>query len=223
MSMKVLLLIGSPKDNGSTSTALGEYLLECLAPGGIIAEQVNVRNLYRSEIGRRNVLDKIATADLIILSTPLYIDSPPAIIIRLLEDWAERYTEKPPTKKQHLLAISNCGFPESFHNDSAMIVYRTFADEIGLIWSGGLAMGGGGAINGRPLARSYMARHAREALKIAGTALLNRDPVPQEAIELMAKPAISPRLYVLAGHFNWYRQAYRNKTISQLKARPYSK
>lgn len=44
-------------------------------------------------------------------------------------------------------ALVNCGFPEPEHTRTAFSIGRHFAAAAGYTWSGGLPLGGGGAIN----------------------------------------------------------------------------
>lgn len=46
-----------------------------------------------------------------------------------------------------MVGIVNSGFPEAFHNDTALAILRRFAAETGFQWAGGLALGGGGTID----------------------------------------------------------------------------
>jgi len=83
-------------------------------------------------------------------------------------------------------------------------------------------MGGGGAINGQPLAKlSGRARNPRAALDLAAATLAKREAVPEEAVALMAKPIVPAWTYLLFGRIGWYLQAKRNGVLRQLDARPY--
>ena len=89
------------------------------------------------------------------------------------------------------LAIANCGFPEAQHNETALAICEQFAAAAGFRWAGGLALGEGGAINGQPLAKAGgMVHNVVAALDLAAAALAEGEPVPAEAIALMARPFI---------------------------------
>jgi len=218
---RVLLLVGSPKAR-STSESLGAYLLGRLAEIGCQTQSLRIGPGLKTPEGQQELLTTIDGADLLVLSCPLYVDGPPAPAMRLMEMLADsrRGTDRP--KTQRLLAISNCGFPEVSHNETAVGIYRRFAAEVGFAWAGGLAMGMGGAIDGQPLDQAgSMAWKPRKALDLAAPALAAGEPVPDEAVEMMAKPLMPRWLYTWLGNLNWKRKSKRHGVRRQLGARPY--
>ena len=119
-----------------------------------------------------------------------------------------------------MLAILNSGFPEAHQNVTALAICRQFAIETWFEWTGGLALGGGAAINGRSLRDAGdMARQARESLELTAAALAAGERVPQQAVDLMAKPLMPAGLYTHTATLGWRRQAHR--LGSDLEARPF--
>ncbi len=112
---KALLLVGSPKPGASTSASLGGYLLEELEKRGVATETLHVSKAVRNEETVEELRAAAASADLIVLSFPLYIDSLPAPAIRALEVLAE-----PPVGPAAFVAVCQSGFPEVEHNEVAM-------------------------------------------------------------------------------------------------------
>ena len=89
------------------------------------------------------------------------------------------------------VAVVNCGFPELEHTRTALDICRAFARQAGLAWTGGLGLGGGEAIGGRPLEElGGMTRHVRRGLDLAAAALLAGRPIPEEALALLSRPMI---------------------------------
>lgn len=218
-----LLLVGSPKGSKSTSQALGTHLLERLQGEEIEVETSRINPLPISEGGRQELLRKLDDADIIVLAFPLYVDALPSPVVKTLELIAEHRKEKGMPKDQLLLAISNCGFPEPRHNDTALAICRRFAEEVGFLWAGGLGLGAGGSIGGQPLGKlGGMARNIRKSLELTAVALGQGKPVPQEAVNLMARPLVPAWIYVLLGHMEWRSQARKNGVGKQIDARPYS-
>ena len=82
---KALLLVGSPKPGASSSESLGAYLLEELEKRGVETQTMHVTKAVRSEEATEELLAAVDSADLVVLSFPLYIDSLPAPAIRALE------------------------------------------------------------------------------------------------------------------------------------------
>jgi hypothetical protein len=122
------------------------------------------------------------------------------------------------------LAIANCGFPEARHNEPALAICRRFAQELGIEWAGGLALGGGQAINGRSLKDlGGMVRNVIRALDLTAEALATGQSVPVEAVELMAEPLTPAWMYVRLGGLGWRFQAMKHGAHKHIHARPYER
>ncbi|MDH7474888.1 MAG: NAD(P)H-dependent oxidoreductase [Anaerolineae bacterium] len=218
--MKALLLVGSPRLGRSASETLGGYLLEQLAVRGAETEKQYIYPALKSGEKLDALISAVARANLVILAAPLYVDSLPAAVIKFLETLAQRLGAYERPDGQQFLAISNCGFPEAHHNNLALEIYRRFAYEVGFAWAGGMAMGAGEAIKGRPLAESGgMARNVIAAFDLAAAALIEGKPVPQEAQDLIARPLMPAWLYRFMGNLGWYLQARQYGTLWKLRTR----
>ena len=222
---KVILLVGSPKAKNSTSESLGSYLLDQIVESGvgdkIETETIRIHSYLRSEEKIQDILSKVYEAELLLLAFPLYIDSLPWPVIRLLELISEH---RPTTgqKMPKIAVICNCGFPESSQNVLAVQICQLFASGVGMDWLGGLALGGGGAIGGKSLTElGGLVRNVRTSLDIAALALAAGEVIPGEALELMAKALIPKWLYILIGNHNWKRTARKNGVKGELYNRPY--
>jgi hypothetical protein len=222
--MKALLLVGSPRKGKSASETLGAYLLDQLEAQGADTQKLYVYRALRSETRLDSLVTAAAEADLLIFSAPLYVDSLPAAVTELLEILHRRLDDHERPAEQRLVAISNCGFPEANQNDIALRIYRCFARQAGFTWAGGLALGGGEPIKGKPLAESGgMVRNVIAALDVAAEALGQGRPVPQEAVDLMDKPLMPARIYRTMGNLGWNLQALREGTWLQLRARAWER
>lgn len=218
---KVLLLVGSPKAR-STSASLGDHFLGLMQQRGLSADTLHITSILLTADGTRALLSAADGADIIVLAFPLYVDSLPSPLVRALELLAEhrKGMEKPPL--QRLLAISNCGFPEARHNDTALAQCRIFCRDAGIEWIGGLGLGGGGMIGGLPLAkRGRAVRSVIASLELAAKALTTDTPMPEEAVSLMARPLVPVWLYLFIGHSGWRRQARKFGALKKINDRPY--
>jgi hypothetical protein len=219
---KLLLLIASSKLQGSTSESLGTFLRDRLQELGLESETLFLQKAFTSEAHTTRMLESVRQSDLLILAFPLYVDSLPAVLIRTLEDIAGDPDLKAASHNPRLVCIANCGFPESHQNDTALAICRQFALETGLEWAGGLQLGAGEAISGRPLpAVKGLARNVIKALRLSAEALAAGRPVPEKARALMAKPLIPVWLYCLIGERRWRQDAKKHGVLHSLDARPY--
>jgi len=218
---RVLLLVGSPKAPGkSVSEALGAYVIGKMEGQGWSSESIFIRATLQSDKGRAALLEAVKTAELIILSFPLYVDSLPAPVIRAMELISALHSDK----STRLAAIANCGFPEAQHNKTALAICQRFAHASGLEWAGGLALGMGGALSGHRLEeQGGMVGKIIKSLDLAVDALVNSESVPDESIRLMAKPLLPGWMYTTIGNFGWRREAKRYGVRKKLRDRPYQR
>lgn len=217
---KVLLLVGSGRPR-STSESLGSYLIGQLQGRGFRSETLWLYRVLKSAENTCQLLAAVAACDLLVLSTPLFVDSLPAPVIQALETMAQHRLENPPRKLQRMVAIVNSGFPEAHQNQTALAICRQFALETGFEWAGGLPLGGGAAIDGRPLPQAGMARHARQALELTAVALANGEATPKQAVDLISKPMFPVWLYMLFGTLGWRRKARKYGAIDHVDAHPF--
>jgi hypothetical protein len=236
---RALLLVGSPKKEHSTSAVLGAYITARLADEGYHRTTIGLAKALASAASTAELLAAVDIADAIVLATPLYFDSLPAAVTRALELIAchrltrsllqeltprESVTEVAPTLPAlpTFLAVVNLGFPESHQGDTAVDICRHFAAQANLAWAGGLSLGGGGTLEGRPLEeRARATRNVRAALDLAAAALAAGQPVPETAVSLMQRPLVRPAVYRRATNRDFNRLARKNKSID-LDARPYA-
>jgi hypothetical protein len=218
---RALFLIGSPKVR-STSSSIGDDLAARLGDKGWHTEVMRVLPAIRHEERWQELTDALDRANLVVLASPLYVDSLPAPVTKALELIAARGPGERGRNGRGFLAIMNNGFPEAAHNHTALAIAHEFALETGYQWLGGLALGMGGAIDGKPLARlSRMARNVRKALDLTAAALDHGLPVPGEAVDLFGRPMMPRWLYIAAGNWGWKRLAKRNGVRDRIMARPY--
>jgi NAD(P)H-dependent FMN reductase len=187
-----LLLVGSPKGLKSSSHAIGSYLLKRLETAGLTTKTLVIGAALHTEADAAGMHEDIAAADIIIVSFPLYVDQLPAPLVKALELIAERD------------------------------IMRRFAKEVGFEWAGALAMGMGGAVGGRSLAKAGgMVRNIVRALDVTAAALINGENVPGEAAGLMAKPVVPKWMYLLMANWGMKREIKKRGVGRQTYARPY--
>lgn len=225
---KAFLLIGSPKGRKSTSYALGGYLLRRLEAGGMGTGEMSAAEALRSTENQHRMHKAVDAAEIIIVSFPLYVDQLPAPLVQALELVADRRKGFLPASPvagpavQKIVAVVQCGFPETHQNRPAIGVMRQFAKEAGFEWAGGLAMGMGGALAGRPLEKAGgMARRIVKALDMAAAALLDGRDIPPEATAMMGRRLMPAWIYTFFGNRGMKRAAKKRGALKQVYDRPY--
>ncbi len=216
----LLALVGSPRAK-STSEMLARYLCAGLAARGW---QTNVQQISPAirQAGRWSALEQqFLRADVIALVFPLYVDSLPAATTLALERLAAVHRAGAPRQTQRLLAVVNCGFFEAQQNDVALAICQQFAVETGLSWSGGLAIGGGGALNGRSLQTDKMVMPLATALNMAVDAVHAGAEIPAEALALARRKLMPSWLYFTMANLGMRLGALRQHNLRRINAQPY--
>jgi len=219
--MQALILTGSPKGRNSTSHLLASKLAEGLRKHGAVVSDELVHTAMRSEEGTRRLLDAVDAADLVVLAFPLYVDSLPAPLTRLLELFADRRARTGPAKAPRVAAIVQCGFPESHQCDTAVGICRLFSARVGWAWAGALAMGMGGSLGGGFGKVPGGGKHLIDALEAASEALAKGNDIPGSAATLFAKPLMPLWMYTMVGNLGWRMQMRKNRAQHPLGYRPY--
>lgn len=216
------ILIGSARPKGqSTSESLARGLAAGLEEAGIKVSLVPAINFARDGYRMEKAMTTLLAGELLVVAAPLYVDGLPSLATCALERLEAELRGQPHVVKS-VAGILNCGFPEALHNRSALRILRLFAHESGLAWAGGLAMGGGEILHGKPLsaARLLMRSQIRALAMAAGDLAAGRGISP-EASRCMARPLVPARLFRWVAPFKWILQA-RPHGISwkQLHDRP---
>jgi hypothetical protein len=219
--IRATLLVGSPRGSRSTSNSLGTYLVEKLNQNGVATEKVYICQCLGSDEKRAALLQLVDKSDLIILAFPLYVDSLHSQVVETLELIAEHQKGKREPDKKCFVAIANSGFPEAKHNNTALAVCRIFAKQIGFTWSGGLAMGGGEMIAGRPFAEiGGRVRNQMKALEMAADALAKGEAIPEKAVVLMSRLGIPRWMYLWMGNKGWRHEARKHIETNKMYDQP---
>ena len=219
---KVLLLVGSPRGMASVSHSLGNHLLSCLEERGMDGKKLPLYPALADEKKMMELLAAVDACSLLILAFPLYVDQLPAPVIDLLRRIVERRQGRQAAPTQALAAIVNCGFPETAHCRPAREIVRIFAKQADFRFLGCLALGMGGAVGNRELAKAGgIVRHQVKALTQAAAYLAEGKEIPAAVIELMGKAMMPRWFYNFVADWGWKRAAKKYGSSRNLRDRPY--
>lgn len=184
---KALLLVGSPKGKNSVSNNIAAYIQDKFQQNDVETQKTFIVKHMNKE-SLEKLVNEIDNFDLLILIAPLYVDSLPSIVIKLMEEVCE-YKKINNTKKQNFMAIINSGFPEPSHNDLAIDMCKNFASKSNMGWTGGITVGMGPALGDKPLEKTGgVSKNLRNGLDTAVNALSENMPVPKEVLTTASKP-----------------------------------
>jgi hypothetical protein len=220
---KALFLVGSPRGMASVSHSLGTHLLFLLEERGMAIKKLPVYPALVDEKKMAELLSAVDACSLLVLAFPLYVDHLPAPVIDLLRRISERRQgwQSPPS--QAMAAIINCGFPETAHCNLAQEITRIFAKQAGFRFLGCLALGMGGAVGNRELAKAGgIVRHQVKALAQAAEYLSEGKEIPAAVIELMGRAMMPRWFYNLVADWGWKRSARKYGSSGCLNDRPFA-
>ncbi len=216
---RALLLVGSPRGRASVSGAIAGHLESLLRGRGLTVATEHLQEHLRKDPELRKLAQRLDQADVVALATPLYVDSLPARVTEAFEILA-RARSQVPGPRARLLAVVNCGFPEAVHTDTALAICRAFAEQAKLDWIGGIGIGGGAMLAGKPLAElGGRARFVTRALDLTADAIAQGLVVPDEAQRLVRKPPIPRWLYRFAADWGFRQEARRHGIARRLGER----
>ena len=221
----VLLLNGSPKGEESSSRHIGKYLVDRLEGKGLKSQEAFIKNLICDPEGSEKLFRQVDDADIIVFTTPLYVDSLPSFTIKAMEFLCDHRKADPQAKSSLLVAVMNCGFPEKEQMEVATRIIQNFADEAKLRWGGAVTVGMGESLKNQLLNETNgMTRNLALGLSLAANALAMDQPMPVEASELASKPFMPPSITksMIVEHI---KQVWNNKTNGKIDmyAKPYER
>jgi NAD(P)H-dependent FMN reductase len=218
---RALMLVGSPRGSTSVSAAISFHLEGLLREHGLDVSTEWIHRSLRADPELGSLAAALRGSDVVVLATPLYVDSLPAPVTEALELLARRTSAS--SRRPRLLAIVNCGFPEAVHTDTALAICRLWANEAGLDWIGGLGIGAGGMFAGKPLAElGGRARAVTRSLALSANAIARGGIVPEEALRLARTLTIPTWLYRFFGDWGFRQEAKKHGTRGRLGERPYA-
>jgi len=242
MADQATFLMCSPRGDESASYSLGSYVTSLLEEKGFNINEYHIYKTLRNQTKIDEMIKSVNDSDIIVLSSPLYIDSAPTNTIKIMDIITQAVQEeKIGKKKRLLLAISCAGYLEYYHNNTALQIYEQFAKTNDFTWAGGLPIGAAGTyalhsvtslleqlaplpeddprqeIYGKPT------RILDSVIKSAVETLSQGKIVPKEELQKLEFVAMPLESYVEGGNKNWIGWAERIGTVEKLRDKPYEK
>ena len=240
MSKQVTFLMCSPRGENSASHSLGSYMVSLLEAKEISSAYFRIYKTLNYEEKIAEMITAIDQSDIIIISSPLYIDSAPSKTIELMSCINEASKlGKFSQKKRLLFAISCGGFPEYYHNNIALRIYQQFALESEFEWAGGLPIGGAMTYAQHPMStmiqhvRSLPENDPRQYSYGKATMLLNSvmtasvdylsksEVVPPLELQKLEKVMVPLQAFIQGGNGYWHELASKNGVLDKIRDKPY--
>ena len=168
--MKTVLINCSPKKRFCAS-AYFLFLQRLLVRG----EKVNEK--LRTPADHTRILEQLRDAQAVVFGLPLYVDGVPSHVLRFMEEMEVFCREN--GLKLNVYCVANNGFIEGKQNEPLMQVFEHFCTRAGLVWGGGVGIGGGVMLNVTRIL--FIVQIALLALNTVLSAVNTGDFFPREA------------------------------------------
>lgn len=136
--MKTVFINASPKKRFCAS-AYFLFLQRLFVPG----KKVTLK--LRTLADHDQILNELRDADTVVFGLPLYVDGIPSHVLRFLEKMESFCREN--GLHLRVCCIANNGFIEGKQNEPLMQLFENFCARAGLVWGGGVGIGGGVMLN----------------------------------------------------------------------------
>ena len=150
---------------------------------------------------------KLESAQVLVLGTPLYVDSLPAQAVTFLEEMYRGWRGKP--GQLQVYVVSNLGFYESRQIALQLEIVRHWCERMGVSYGGALAIGAGemlGGLGNIPLDQGPN-RELGKGIRALAQAIAGR----RQAGDIYVEPSGFPRvLYKAAADRSWEKRAKKN-------------
>ena len=219
--LKTVIINGSPKGKNSASNMFIDKIKEFLDKEPRIYQ---ANKLLEGENDFKE-LSTILNADVLLFVFPLYVDSLPAPLIKVL-NMIEKEASKMNGKFPTVYAISNCGFYEAEQNRLALDIVKNFSYALGMSWMYGIGIGNGGYVASRSknISKKGSASNVYYALCELGEAMKSHDKTIKSnhvKQNVFVTPKMSRFVYKLSGNLGWYLMAMKHSSLTSLKAKPH--
>ena len=141
--MKIALINGSPKTNRSASGTLladlQKYITGINTAPESLKPEIAEYSCNIPAISDKIIVELQNTA-VLVFACPLYVDGIPAHLLSCLMQLESANWKN---HSIHVHGIVNCGFYEGIQAEPALCVLQNWCAKTGLIWGGGIGVGGG--------------------------------------------------------------------------------
>ena len=104
-----------------------------------------VKETLRTPADHARILEQLRDARAVVFGLPLYVDGVPSHVLRFMEEMEVFCREN--GLKLNVYCVANNGFIEGKQNEPLMQVFENFCTRAGLVWGGGVGIGGGVMLN----------------------------------------------------------------------------
>ncbi|MCL2319246.1 MAG: NAD(P)H-dependent oxidoreductase [Treponema sp.] len=215
---KIAVINGSPKAKDSVSTLLVDQVKNILETELTVYQATKLKS--QDDISAE--LAQIIQSDVLLFVFPLYVDSLPAPLIKILGS-LEHAAKTRGGLLPKVYAVCNCGFYEAEHTRIALEIIGNFCIRTGFRWGYGLGIGMGGILLsvGKNMSRGPAANVYSALAELCKSIQDNIADNSSGAHNVFITPNFPRFLYSLGGNVSWRQMAKKYDAQKSLGARPH--
>ena len=215
---KIAVINGSPKAKDSVSALLVDQVTNILETEPTVYQATKL--LRQDDVSAE--LSRIIHSDVLLLVFPVYVDSLPAPLLKILVslEQAAKTGEGPLPK---VYAVCNCGFYEAEHTRIALEMIGNFCARTGFRRGYGLGIGMGGIMlsAGKNTSKGPAANIFAALKELCTSIQENNTDNGSKGHDVFITPKFPRFLYSLGGNLSWRLTARKYGAQKKLGARPH--
>lgn len=188
------LINGSPKINLSNSN----NFLNKLRPH---LNEYNIFHLIKSK--KEEILKSIKKSEVIVFSFPLYVDSPPSMLLEFLDYIIDN---KINLTNKLVYIIINCGFREGIQNKTAIDIMKNWCNKTNAKYASSILIGAGEIVGKEKY--KFISNNATNKLKIFNNYIKNKEIQPDI---ITTVDILDNRLYCLLANISWTNHGKKHR------------
>lgn len=224
--MNVVLAVGSVRPPRSNTESIAAFLRIAIESTGAGVTSIEAQAWKDSDPELpADAAEALRTCDVLVVVTPVYLDTLPAPALRMLERLRDALSSRPPERPVACYAVAHSGYLEPAHKGPALETCGHFARAAGLDWRGGLGFGGTSPIAGRPLeALGWMTKNLRRCLGQLAETIARAEPISPRLEKRAGKSPIPLPLWMIVPLLNrMTRRDFERRRQVEPLARPFER
>ena len=187
------LICGSPKVSSSNSLYFLNNIKEYL-------NEYKIHELKKNKY--EDIMKDINMSDAIVLAFPLYVDSPPSIVLKFLDYIIDNKIE---LSNKLVYVVINCGFREGEQNITGLNIIKNWCRKVNATYSGSILVGAG-EIVGKPKYKLVSTKALKQLNCFAKRIKLKQNS--EDLITTM--DYLNNRFYCCLANINWNKNCRKH-------------
>lgn len=198
------LINGSPKIHSSNSLSF----LKSISTNLSDEKDCSIFELKKNNY--EEIINNINSSKSVILSFPLYVDSPPSLVLSFLDYIIDKEIK---LENKLIYIIINCGFRESKHNITAINIIKSWCTKVKAIYACSLQIGAGEVVGKKKY--KFISKNANKKIK-EFTEIVRNQQIDDDISTTM--DLLNNKLYCIIANMSWNKTSKNNNlTLSDIK------